>query len=117
MQSERAIDEVQSQFNLQQTTTTEDPEAAFQWNTTADGLLLPLSATVYYDYVEAFLLGVDFDAYFQKASDCTNALIFTVDDGFYVANNISLMVNWSDPMLNISAMISGNLSSSVLYCF
>jgi len=49
---------------LQQTTDTDTTTTTFEWNTTADGLLLPLTATVYYDYVEAFLLGVDFDAYF-----------------------------------------------------
>ena len=49
---------------LQQTTETDQTTQAFEWNKTADGLYLPLTATVYYDYVEAFLLGVDFDAYF-----------------------------------------------------
>lgn len=89
----------------------------FEWNKTADGLFLPLSVTVYYDYLEAFLLGLDLDAYFSSASDCTNSLVYTVDDCFYFANNITLMTNWSDPLLNISGLFGRNFSSSVLYCF
>ena len=84
---------------------------------TSDGLYLPLTATVYYDYVEAFLLGLDLDSYYQKASDCTNAMIYTVDECFYFLNNVTLMKNWSDPLLNVSKLIGANLSSSVLYCF
>lgn len=99
---------------FQNATTT---NVTFEWNKTADGLYLPLTATVYYDYLEAFLLGVNLDAYFSHSSDCTNAIIYTIDDCFYFGNNITLMTNWSDPLLNISGLIGKNFSSAVLYCF
>jgi hypothetical protein len=87
-------------------------------NKTDEGLLIPFSATVYYDYLEAFLQGLDMDSYFNHASDCMDSLVYTVDDGYYVYNNMTLAgKNWSDVMINVSAMISGNFSSSVLNCF
>lgn len=55
---------IQNQPSLQQTTTTEDPEAPFEWNKTDDGLNLGFTQTVYYDYAQAFELGLDLDAYF-----------------------------------------------------
>jgi hypothetical protein len=63
------------------------------------------------------LLGLDLDAYFDYASDCLNAIIYTIDDFDYFANNITLEVSWVDPMLNFTQLLGGNFSSSLVYCF
>lgn len=60
---------------------------------------------------------MDLDSYFDHASDCIDSLVYTIDDGYYLSNNITLKTNWSDPLLNLSAMISGNFSDAVLNCF
>jgi hypothetical protein len=77
----------------------------------------PFTTTANYDYTEAFLLGLDLDAYFQDASNCINSFILFIDDTAYFQNNQTFENSWYDPILNFTAMISGNFSTSLLYCF
>ena len=43
----------------------------------------PFSVSPYYDFLDAFLLGLKLDTYFSYSTDCINALVYTVDDYAY----------------------------------
>jgi hypothetical protein len=43
----------------------------------------PFTTTVNYDYTEAFLLGLDLDAYFEYATDCIDTVVYFIDDTAY----------------------------------
>lgn len=44
----------------------------------------PFSVSPYYDFLDAFLLGLKLDTYFQYSTDCINALVYSVDDYAYL---------------------------------
>lgn len=43
----------------------------------------PFSVSPYYDFLDAFLLGLKLDTYFSYSTDCINALVYTADDFAY----------------------------------
>ncbi len=79
----------------------------------------PFSTTPYYDFVDSFLLGLKLESYYDSSSECVDALIFTIDDYAYLQNNITLMESnaFMDPLLNITAIIGGNLTAAAKHCF
>ena len=44
----------------------------------------PFSVSPYYDFLDAFLLGLKLDTYFSYSTDCINALVYTFDDYAYL---------------------------------
>ena len=79
----------------------------------------PFSASPYYDFVDAFLLGLKLETFFQGSDACITNLIYTLDDGFYFYNNITdfTWVSPEAPIMNITKALSGNFSSSILTCY
>lgn len=68
--------------------------------------------------MDNFLLGLKLETYYgTSSSSCIDAAVFTIDDGIYLKNNDTLKVSWEDPLLNFTAMLGGNFSESIYYCF
>lgn len=45
---------------------------------------VPFSASPYYDFLDAFLLGVKLETYFSYSKECIMALVYTLDDYAYL---------------------------------
>lgn len=67
--------------------------------------------------MNAFLLGVDLDAYFTHASDCLDASFYFLDDTAYFSNNITLSGGIAEPTINFTKLLAGNFSESLLTCY
>ena len=78
----------------------------------------PFTASPYYDFADEFLLGLKLETYFDNAEECTNALIYMIDDYTYFQNNITLSkgVQWEAPFFNFTRAIAGNFSASIVEC-
>jgi hypothetical protein len=57
--------------------------------------------------------------YVKGTQQCQESLIFTVDDGFYLAKNITdfSWSSWEAPIMNLTKLTAGNFSSSLLFCY
>lgn len=44
----------------------------------------PFSVSPYYNFLDAFLLGLKLDTYFSYSTECINALVYTADDYCYL---------------------------------
>ena len=77
----------------------------------------PFSTTPYYDFVDSFLLGLKLESYFESSSECVDAGIFAIDDYAYLQNNYTYREDLMDPLLNVTALVGGNFSSALKYCF
>lgn len=82
-------------------------------------LKVPFSASPYYDFLDAFLLGVKLDTYFDKSTDCINDVVHFVDDISYFQNNLTLSTKemWDNPLMNLTHMLAGNFSKSWVDCY
>ena len=57
-------------------------------------LRTPLSAGPYYDFLDAFLLGIKLETYFSFSQECVMALVYTIDDFAYLLNNHTERTSW-----------------------
>ena len=64
------------------------------------------------------MLGLKLETYFDNADECTNAIVYTLDDYTYLQNNVTLSkgVQWEAPFFNFTRAIAGNFSSSIVQC-
>lgn len=65
------------------------------------------------------MLGLKLETYIKSSQDCLNSIVYAVDDGFYFYNNLTDFnpKAWEAPMMNMTRLISGNLTSSITLCF
>ena len=49
----------------------------------------PFTASPYYDFFDAFLLGLKLETFFSGSDNCIMSAVYVVDDWFYLQNNIS----------------------------
>ena len=78
---------------------------------------MPFSASPYYDFLDAFLLGVKLETYFEYSTECISGVVFTMDDYSYFQNNITLKTRWEDPVMNFTYALAGSFSHSVVTCY
>ena len=74
---------------------------------------IPFSAGPYYDFLDAFLLGVKLETYFSFSKECINALVYTIDDFAYLINNSTERTSWEQPVMNFTRLLAGNMTHSV----
>jgi hypothetical protein len=80
--------------------------------------LKPFTASPYYTFFDAFNQGLKLESYVKGAENCRNSIVFTVDDLFYLYNNMSdfRLRAWEAPIMNISRIISGNIANGIYDC-
>jgi hypothetical protein len=61
----------------------EPPEPVFK------SYVKPFTASPYYDFFDAFLLGLKLETFFSGSDACLMSGVYVVDDYFYLQNNIS----------------------------
>lgn len=67
----------------------------------------------YYDFLDAFLLGLKLDTYYEYSQECIDTIIYFVDDTYYFQNNVTLSGSQYDaPFMNLTRMVGGNFSSA-----
>ncbi len=49
----------------------------------------PFTASPYYDFFDAFLLGLKLETFFKGSESCIMGVVYTVDDMIYFYNNIT----------------------------
>jgi hypothetical protein len=78
----------------------------------------PFSASPYYDFIDSFLLGIKLETFFKGSDSCVMAIIYGIDDFYYLKNNITDFSwrSWEAPIMNLSRSISGNWSSALVDC-
>ena len=78
----------------------------------------PFTASPYYDFFDAFMMGFKPESFVQGSDACLMSVIYAVDDFFYLRNNISdfSWSSWEAPIMNFTKAIGGNFSNSVLNC-
>ena len=81
--------------------------------------LKPFTASPYYDFFDAFLLGLKLETFFKGSESCIMDLVYTVDDMIYFYNNITdfQWATFEAPFMNFSKAVSGNMSSSLVDCW
>ena len=77
----------------------------------------PFSTSDGYNNLQAFLLGLDLEAYFTYSSDCVGSTVYFLDDTTYLSNNVSDSSGVLGPFLNFTGMLAGNFSDSIVNCF
>lgn len=78
----------------------------------------PFTASPYYDFFDSFLLGLKLETFFKGSESCLMDIVYTVDDMFYLYNNISDF-KWKSleaPFMNFTKAVSGNFSSALVDC-
>lgn len=78
----------------------------------------PFSATPYYDFFDAFLVGLKLETFFVGSDACLNSAVYSVDDYYYFKNNVTDF-SWTSPeapLMNISRAIAGNFSNVIINC-
>lgn len=78
----------------------------------------PFSSSESYDFLDSFLLGLKLETFFKGSDLCIQDIVYAVDDGFYLYNNITDF-SWNSmeaPVMNFSKMIAGNMTSSLVDC-
>jgi hypothetical protein len=43
----------------------------------------PFTASPYYDFLDAFLLGLKLETFFDRSQECIMAVVYFVDDTYY----------------------------------
>ena len=78
----------------------------------------PFTASPYYDFFDAFMMGFKPETFVKGSDACIMAIVYTVDDFFYLGNNISdfSWKSWEAPIMNLSKAIGGNFSNSIYNC-
>ena len=61
--------------------------------------------------------GVNPEIYWDSSTECINNVVFIIDDFTYLVNNASYLQRWEDPVLNLTALVAGNMSDSLLNCY
>jgi hypothetical protein len=77
----------------------------------------PFSTSDGYNNLQAFLLGLDLEAYFTYSSDCIGSTVYFLDDTTYLSNNLSDSFGIYGPFINFTGMLAGNFSDSLVNCF
>ena len=87
----------------------------------------PFTSTDTYDYLDAFMMGLQLDEFFEFDQECYEAIIFTLDDRDYYANNKTLnridrrsenpTEFWIHPFLNFTGLIAGPFSEILPECY
>ena len=80
-------------------------------------LEIPFSAGPYYDFLDAFLLGVKLETFFSYSKDCIMGLVYTLDDFAYLDNNDTLKKSWEEPVMNFTRLVAGNMTRSIPLCY
>ncbi len=62
-------------------------------------------------------MGLELETFFDSSTECLDAFIYFIDDWAYLANNITTRANIEDPLLNFTAIISGNMSEATFECY
>ena len=78
---------------------------------------MPFSASPYYDFLDAFLLGVKLETYFSYSKDCIMTLVYTIDDFAYLGNNVTDMFSFEQPVMNFTRLLAGNFTKSIPTCY
>lgn len=80
--------------------------------------LKPFTASPYYDFFDAFLLGFKPETFVAGSTNCIMSIVYTVDDFFYFQNNISdfSYKAWEAPIMNLTKAIGGNFSGGIVKC-
>ena len=76
-------------------------------------LEVPFSAGPYYDFLDAFLLGVKLETYFSYSKECINAIVYFLDDTTYLNNNITLAPSFDHPLMNFTRLVAGNFTHTI----
>ena len=78
----------------------------------------PFTATPYYDFFDAFLVGLKLETFFVGSDACLMSGVYVADDMFYLRNNISdfSAKSWEAPIMNLSRAIAGNFSNVIINC-
>jgi hypothetical protein len=84
--------------------------------------LQPFTSTAYYDYFDAFMLGLKLDTFFQGSGPCIGDIIYSLDDAAFFYNNMSNTQwrhpnQWIGPVFNLSHAVAGNVSESLPDCY
>lgn len=80
--------------------------------------LRPFTATPYYDFFDAFLVGLKLETFFVGSDACLMSGVYVVDDMYYFRNNITDFEwsSWEAPLMNISRAVAGNFSNVIINC-
>ncbi len=64
------------------------------------------------------MMGFKPETFVIGSNICIMNIVYTVDDFFYLRNNISdfSMASWEAPIMNFSKALGGNFSNSILSC-
>jgi hypothetical protein len=78
----------------------------------------PFTSTIYYDYMDSFLLGLKLETFFKGSDACIDSIVYTLDDAVYLYNNASdfTKAGWIQPVFNFSHMVAGNFSDALVDC-
>ena len=81
----------------------------------------PFTSTQYYDYFDAFLLGLKLDTFFQGSGPCINDFVYSLDDFAFFYNNVSdthwkSPNQWIGPVFNLSHAVASNISQALPDC-
>lgn len=78
----------------------------------------PFTASPYYDFFDAFLIGLKLENFFKGSEACLIDIVYFIDDMFYFRNNISdfTWAHWEAPMMNLSKAFATNFSSAIVDC-
>jgi hypothetical protein len=80
--------------------------------------LRPFTATPYYDFFDAFLVGLKLETFFIGSDACLTSVVYVVDDMYYLRNNITdfSWSSWEAPIMNFSRAVAGNFSNVIINC-
>jgi hypothetical protein len=80
--------------------------------------MMPFSASPYYDFLDAFILGFSPDNFFRYSEQCITDLVALADDAAYLRNNISDFSKnaWEAPVINFTRALAGPGSSAIVNC-
>jgi purine-cytosine permease-like protein len=78
----------------------------------------PFTASPYYDFFDAFLLGLKLETFFSGSDACLMAGVYMIDDYFYLQNNITdfQWSSWEAPIMNFTKAVAGNFSNTIVNC-
>jgi hypothetical protein len=78
----------------------------------------PFTASPYYDFFDAFLIGLKLETFFSGSDACLMAGVYVIDDYFYLQNNITdfQWSSWEAPIMNFTKAVAGNFSNTIVNC-
>jgi hypothetical protein len=88
------------------------------WKTRRNQYMIPFTASPFFDFLNAFLLGFQPDAFFSGSTLCIFDILYSFDSLVYFRNNVSdwTLNEWFGPVLNITQGIAGYPSSALVDC-